>query len=568
MTTTWTGRATDYARAVVAGDIVSGRWARLACERHLRDLERQESEGFPYYLSEAKAAKICGFAELHRHIKGRWVRKRETIKLEPWQIFQYASIFGWVRAEDDLRRFLTAFSLIARKNSKSTTGAIIGLYGMSADGEPGAEVFSGATTLTQALHVFKTAWLMTECNPAFREAYGIELMGTAERPISIYRRSDSSSFRPMIGKPGDGASPHIAIIDEFHEAKTDHQRAAMETGMGAREQALLYVISTAGSNAAGPCRAMQKRVEDVLEQSVDSERIWGIVYAADPEDAWDSDDALRKANPNIGVSVDWDKIDKERQAALHDPRMRSDYETKHLDRWVSAKDPWMDMDAWNRQSAPEKFVNLGEWQHFQSIDLANKRDLTARLSVYRQGFGDDAEYLVRGTFFVPEARAELPENRHYQGWGATGHLVLTEGNIIDFAAIRASVQEADAEVTTVELAYDPWGATQLAQELQDSGMVVTEVPQRVQHLSEPMKMIDALVHAGRLWHDGNPVLAWGIGNVVAKADANDNLFPRKESDERKIDPAVGLIIAMSRALVVRERARSVYERRGLRSLEL
>jgi phage terminase large subunit-like protein len=226
----------------------------------------------------------------------------------------------------------------------------------------------------------------------------------------------------------------------------------------------------------------------------------------------------------------------------------------------------MDMDAWGRQAAPEKFEGLSDCAHFVGLDLAAKRDLTARVSVYRRGFGDEAEYLVRGDYFVPEAQAELPENRHYVAWSEGGHLVLTPGNSLHFSAVREAIDLADDEVSVVQLAADEWGALQLADELQLDGMEVVIVPMRAKHLSDPMKWVDALVHDGRIWHDGNPVLTYGIGNVVAKADANDNIFPRKESAERKIDPAVALILAMSRALVVRER-RSVYEERGLLSVE-
>lgn len=555
-------KANAYARSVVRGKTPACKWVRLACQRHLDDLKKSKQKSYPYTWDRAKAERICVFAEAHVHVKGQWAKRRERIKLEPWQCFIYGMIFGWVSKKTGLRRFLSALIIIARKNAKSTMAAILGLYGLVADKEAGAEVFSGAAkSLDQAMHVFKPAWLMADRNPDFREAFDVELSGTHKNPMAIYRAADSSSFKPIIGKPGDGASPHVAIVDEYHEHATDEQLEAMETGMGAREQPLLFVISTAGSNTVGPCFKMQRRVEEMLDGTADDDRLFGIIYTIDSEDDWSSDVAIRKANPNIGVSVSWDYLHKERDMALKDPTKQSTYKTKHLDVWVTARDPWMNMEVWNKAAKPEMFdEDLSDCVHCQGFDIGSKNDLTARVSIYRRGDAETGTFLVRGDYFVPEARVEEPENRHYAGWVEQGYLHGTPGNMLDFSAVRESIMAADEAWTTAEVGFDPWNGAQMAQELAEQGIVVVEVPQRVNHFSEPMKWIKSLVESGRLFHDGNPVLAWGVGNVVAKEDANENIFPRKESKERKIDPATAMIVAMNRAFSVKAtRWRSIYE---------
>ncbi|MDN3627165.1 terminase large subunit, partial [Methylobacterium isbiliense] len=299
-----------YARDVVAGRIPAGRWIRLACQRHLDDLARQDDPAFPYRFDARKAAKVCKFLQLLPHTKGKWARKAERLRLEPWQLFKTAALFGWLRKADGLRRYRKAFLLIPRKNAKSTWAAGIGLYLFAADGEYGAEVYSGATSEKQAWEVFRPAKLMAQKTPALLQAFGIHVGAK-----NLHILANGSRFEPMIGTPGDGASPSAAIHDEYHEHPTDEQVDTMETGMGAREQPLLVIITTAGDNLAGPCFALQQEAQKVLEGALYDPELFALIYTVDPEDDWTSELALRKANPNFDVSVSGEYLLTRQRAA-------------------------------------------------------------------------------------------------------------------------------------------------------------------------------------------------------------------------------------------------------------
>lgn len=537
--------ANQYARDVVAGRVLSCRWVRLACQRHLDDLARAKA-GWHYCFDEAKANHICRFIEKLPHTKGDWANRSERIKLQPWQCFVLCVLFGWLKVASRTRRFSLAYIAVPRKNGKSVLAGGIGNYMFCADGEFGSEVYSGATTEKQAWEVFRPARLMVERTPALREAFGITVGAK-----SMFIIGDGSRFEPVIGKPGDGASPHCGIVDEYHEHDSDSLFDTLRTGMGARKQPLLLVITTAGDNLAGPCKSLQEDLEKVLQGSVERDELFGIVYTIDADDSWTAEDALRKANPNYGVSVFEEFLEVEQRNAIGNARKQGVFKTKHLNVWVGANNAYFNVQQWlelaDRSLEPDEFRGL---PCVIGIDIATKRDITARVCVFRKEIDRKDHYYVFPTLYLPEDRAMQPEFQHYQKWVHEGHLVATAGATLDFERFEEESIDEIQRLRAKEFCFDSWSATQLSENIARSTRSTgIDVPQQARHLSEPMKQLDALITDGRIHHDGNPVLTWMIGNVVAHTDAKGNVFPRKEREESKIDGAVALIMALSRAVV-------------------
>ncbi len=214
--------AEAYAREVVAGEIPACKWVRLACKRHLADLKRQKRRDFRFRFDEEAAAHVCHFIELLPHTKGVWATQpgqARRIHLEPWQVFILVVVFGWLHKDSGLRRFRKVYVCVPRKNGKSIIAAGIGLYMLAGDGEHGAEVFSGATTEKQAWEVFRPAREMALQTPGLQNRFGV-----AVNAKTLHVVATGSRFEPVIGKPGDGASPSCAIVDEFHEHDSDEQK--------------------------------------------------------------------------------------------------------------------------------------------------------------------------------------------------------------------------------------------------------------------------------------------------------------------------------------------------------
>lgn len=545
---------TSYAHSVVDGKIIACKWHKLATQRHLNDLQRIGSKDFPYVWNPElnnnqgkpyrPAERICKFAELMPHIKGDWAARGELIKLGDWQIFILGSIFGWVHKDTGKRRFRVADVIVPRKNAKSTLAAVIGLYMLGPDEEFGAEIYSGATSQDQALEVFRPALLMARATPRFCQKYGVTPNASN---LSIIE--NNSKFEPVIGKPGDGASPSCAIVDEYHEHKTAELFDTMQTGMGARSQPLILVITTAGSDISGPCYLHQNGLQKILEGVVDNDQRFGIIFTVDDDDDWTSEIALRKANPNFGVSVDDEFLKLQQRDAIDDPRKQNVFKTKHLDIWVAAASPWLNL--FNLQAAGDSSLSFDQEEWDGSIigaDLASKQDIASSLTLCWKGSAENRHYYAFSKNYVPEVALEKPENAHYQAWAHAGHLIATPGTMISLTQIEEDIKETTRAIGCREFAKDPWGGHQMGANLEEEGITVVDIPQQVRYLSDPMKEIAALIDAGRFHHDGNPAFVWMMSNVEVKEDRNGNIFPRKSRASNKIDAALATIVAMNRAM--------------------
>jgi len=539
--------ARDYAKAVVRGRIPAAKPVRLACKKHLDGLGAQRRKDYHYRLDAAKATKVCHFLELLPHVKGKWAREKQRIVLEPWQAFIIVNVFGWVRKRDGLRRYRRVYVEVPRKNAKSTTTAGIADYMLVADGEHGAEVYSGATTEKQAWEVFGPARLMVQQTPEMQEHFGVTVGAK-----NLHVISTASKFEPIIGKPGDGASPSFAVTDEYHEHATSEQFDTMLTGMGAREQPIAWAITTAGSDTAGPCYALRQEALDVLEGKVSADDLFSLVYTLDEGDDWTSMDALRKANPNLGVSVSEEFLREAQKRAIAQPREQATFKTKHLNVWVTAASPYFNAELWNRAADPSlKREQFAGKSCYLALDLASSQDIACSIALFPEQRDGVDHYTVFGRFYIPENEAQKPERKHYAGWVAEGYLTATPDDITDYDYIEADIKSDAVQHHIAQIAFDQWDASQVVTHLQNylGTDKLVQVPMTTQHLSHPMKTLAGLIDAGRIHHDGNPVLAWMIGNVTAQVDRNDNVFPRKERPDRKIDGAVALIMALGRALL-------------------
>jgi phage terminase large subunit-like protein len=538
--------ANQYAHDVVDGKIPSCRWVRLACQRHLTDLESSQHSEYPYTFDAAKVEHVCKFISLLKHVRGKWAKHSESIKLEPWQVFILGSIFGWVEKNTGLRRFREALVMVPRKNAKSTLAAGIGLFMLCCDGEAGAEILNGATSLAQSMEVWRTAKQMCDRSPEMTAALGIQV-----NAMSLIHNPSGSRFVPVIGRPPDGASPSCGIGDEAHEWITPDLYDTFKTGMMAREQPLLFIISTAGVNLASPCYALQDQAQKVLEGFVEDPRLFTIIYTIDAGTDWTTETALRMANPNYGISVDPKTLRHDQQIAISNSGKMNVWKCKHLNLWSSVKSGWMSMEAWLRcADTALNEENFKGQECIVSLDLANKIDVAGQVKIFTKKVEGKDHYYVFPRFYLPEAQTQAAGNQHYQKWVADGQLIETPGNVVDYSRILDDLVEDSKAFRVVECAYDPWNATHLTQQFNtQTGVAIVEVPQTPRYLSEPMKQLEALVLDGRIHHDGNQAMAWMMSNVVALEDKNGNLLPQKGADRSaKIDSAAALITGLSRVL--------------------
>ena len=544
--------AKDYAKDVVAGKVPTSKWVHLACQRQIKDLIRFKGKESPYRFNPKLTAKngrpfypadnLCAFIERLPHVKGPLAG--EPIRLEPWQVFILTTVFGWIKADGN-RRFRRSYIEVPRGNAKSTLSSALALYMLAADGEGGSEVYSLATTRDQARIVFGDAQTMARKSAGFRSRFGVEV---GAHNMNVMKTGSKFEALSAEGSTLDGLNIHFGCIDELHAHKTRTVYDVVETGTGKRDNSLLWVITTAGSNRAGICYEVRTFVTRLLDGVFQDDSQFGIIYGLDETDDWITEESLIKANPNWGVSVRPEVLLPLQAKAMQLPSAVNNFKTKHLNEWVNADSSWMDMRAWDRCANPSLTLAAYAGQPcWIGLDLASKVDIAALVLVFTH-LEIDGAYAVFGRYYLPEDTVHANGNSQYQGWMNAGRLTVTPGNVIDFGWIEADLINFVSRHSVQAVAFDPFQATQLSTRMLSEGMPMIEVRPTVLNFSEPMKTLEALVLQGKLIHDGDPVLGWMASNVVAHLDAKDNIYPRKERPENKIDGIVALIMAISRAI--------------------
>ncbi|NTZ84373.1 terminase large subunit [Burkholderia metallica] len=542
---TFVDTANQYIDDVLAGRIVACKWVKLACERQRRDLARAEmgDPEFPYRFDNDAATRICEFIELLPHTKGRWARTRQSIKLEPWQAFILTTVFGWLHVDSGLRRFRRAYEEVARKNAKSTKSSGIALYLFAADGEPGAEVYSAATTRDQAKIVFDDARAMALREPDMCAALGVEIL---QHQLLT---DDGSKFLPLSaeGSTLDGLNVHGGVIDELHAHKTRAVFDVIDSGTGARDQSLLWLITTAGSDLTGICYEQRTHVTKILEGVFVDETFFGIIFTLDDGDDWSDPSVWVKANPNLGVSVFVDDMEMACRKAQSMPSAVNNFLTKRLNVWVNADSAWMDMRAWercaDRDMRLDDFVGERCWI---GMDLAEKTDFAALVLVFERA----GTFYVFPRFYLNEYAVENGSNSQYSGWERAGHIIVNEGNATDFDLIADDIRRFCGMFDVQEIPFDPAMSRYFATQLVKEGLPLVEIRQAPIFFTQPIIQTENLVLEGKLRFDGNPAMTWMVSNVVVTTSRYNGLkHPTKERPENKIDGPVAMFLALGRAMM-------------------
>lgn len=534
-------KTTKYSKQVLSDNIVAGKLVKLACKRHMDDLQNSKRKSFEFFFDVEAAEHAISFFQFCKHSKGEWAG--QTIKLELWQCFIVGSIFGWKHKKTRLRRYKKTYIQVARKNGKSTMMAGIGLYGLVADGEPGAEVYSAATKRDQARIIFDEAKRMVKASPDIKKYVDV-----FQRNMNV--PATNSKFEPLSADVDslDGLNVSLALIDEWHAHKTREMFDVLDTATSSREQPLIAGITTAGFNRFSICYEQYGYCCNILSGTVQDEAYFSYIAQIDPEDDWRDPACWIKANPNLGVSVKLDDLLRKCAEAKEIPAAQNNFLCKHLNVWVNQTERWMDMEKW--KACPEGDIeDLKGRDCIPSMDLSATTDLT---SVNHEFPLEDGYFAVISHSFMPEDRVDELEKRDnvpYRLWAKQGYITLTPGAVVDYEWIKSYILEMDKKYKTQEICYDPWNATQIANDLGNEGYTMVEIRQGFRTLSEPTKHIMSLVLQKKLIHFNNPVLTWAINNAVVTQDPAGNIKLDKSKTTFRIDPAMAMVISHVRGMV-------------------
>ncbi len=495
------------------------------------------------------------------HVKGE--RAGTPLLLEPWQKAVFANLYGWKRP-DGTRRYREALVFIPRGNSKTTMAAALVCVGLYLDHEPGAEMYSSAAERDQARLCFEMVTGMIRNEPRMLSAPGVELNKYA---IVV----GDKSYKALSAASGSkhGFNIQLLVNDELHAHKTAELTEVLMTGTGKRQQPLVVHLTTSDYEREGSiCNAKHKYGSQVRDNGGDPDKpgydpsFLPVIYEASREDDWTDPDVWAKANPNLGVSVPLDYLQRECKRAQEEPEYENTFKRLHLNIKTEQAFRWMPMVKWDACDKPIDLDRLKGQACWAGMDLATISDLAALVLA----FPVDDEFWLLPFFWCPEDTAAIRERKDrqpYVTWSRSGLVELTPGDTIDYRHIRKRINELAKEYKFREIAFDPWNATTLAQQLGDEdGFEMVEFRQGTVSMNEPMKLLMRLVLQKKLRHSAHPVLRWNASNMAAVRDASDNLRPDKKNSADKIDGIVAAIMAVGRAWRQEGPVESPYDDRG------
>lgn len=484
-------------------------------------------------------------------------RTRQIVSVEPVESVPVRCI----QVDSPSGLFLAGETLIPTHNSE--IAAAIALYMLFGDGEPGAEVYSAAADRDQAAIVFNTAAAMV------RQSKGLlkrcKIIDSQKRIVipgtnSFWRVLSAEAYTKH------GLNPHCVIFDELHAQPNRDLWDVLTTGFGAREQPLLVAITTAGYDRNSICYEQYDYARRVSAGEIEDPTYFSAVYEVPAEEEdWRDERVWKAANPALGDFRSLDELRQMAARAENVPALQNTFRRLYLNQWTEQSERWIDMEAWDASAGTVNVEELAGRECYGGLDLASTTDIAALALVFPgTEEGDPARVLMH--YWIPADQMQERVNRDrvpYDVWVRDGRMTATEGNVIDYAAIRQHILEASEKYNIREIAFDRWGAIQLVQELEGEGLTMVPMGQGFASMSAPTKEFLTRILGKTLWHGGDPVLRWMAGNVQVKQDAAANLKPDKSASTEKIDGIVAAIMGLDRVIRHEQAAPSVYEERGL-----
>lgn len=553
----------EYAENCISGKNVSGKKHKWACIRFLKDIQREESEEFPYHWDEKEAQKIVDWFAMLRHSKG--VLAGQPIHLTDWQKFRLCQLYGW-RDKRGMKRFKKSFTEVARKNGKSQEQAGIALYEISVSATKNEEIYEYYTAgvkRDQSKIVFNEANLMLRGSP-LRGKFKI----TRDQITHIKTGSFIKPLSKEDGKSGDGTNPAGLILDEYHQHKTTE---FYDLGLGANtKEPMLMIITTAGMDLTYPCYVTEYTYcSKVLDPDVDVENDNYLIDICelDPEDYenlgnLENRECWKKANPiRMSYQEGREKIDGEYRIAKEIPEHMTAFLTKCMNVWVQAKENgYMDMQKWKKCQVEEIPINTRGMDVYVGFDMSAKIDLTSVAFVipFQSGEKDQTgkeiiKYILYSHSFVPN-REKLAERKakdkvDYDAWERQGFLTVTNTPIVDQNAVMRYVIETceKNEWCIKTLCFDPANASKIMMDLSDEGYEVEEVFQSQRSLNEATQGFREAVYSRNILYIYNPVLNYAMSNAVIRQ--NQGLIKiDKDATTKRIDPVDATLCAFKLAM--------------------
>lgn len=479
----------------------------------------------------------------------------------PDQAAYLRTVFGTLNP-DGRRKYRTIYREIPKKNSKTTDTAGCLLKCLFDEEEYGGEVYSAAATRDQAAQTYRKMAASVRCSPALYPTFRGKPVKLYDRDKRIYVAALDSFYQALSSDANyeDGIEPSAAGVDELHRHKSRDLLDVVQEGMGARDQPLLFINTTAGAFQSGPAWDMHCYAADLLAGVSSDPTFYAQIYAAPADADWEDEAVWYACNPMLQAGVlDIEDFRRAHRQAVRIPTAKTAFLRLRLNQWVAASEAWLDMTSWDacgKSSSPDVIAkrNVGR-PAWGGLDLSSTEDFTA-LSWWFPGDDDGAEVLTR--LWLPEGaldnRARMRDD--IRSWARAGFLTLVPGRRMDYRAVAAQIAEDCHTFDVQALGFDPWHAPHiitLLDEFDLDRLEMVKVSQYASVMNAPCRLYEKMIADGTLDHGGSPVLRWQASNVVAEVNPYQAMRPSKRRSSDSIDGITSQLIALERAIAPKQK---------------
>ena len=556
--TTYKDRVTSYAQAVVAGQVEGcGELHRLACLRHLRDLERERTPAFPYYWDPEAAERVLDYAETLTIAEGA---EPKPVKLIPSQVFDIGATFGWKKTANGCRRFRRRYKSMARQNGKTFENGILGTYIGGFAGYNHGKLFTVATKKRQARLAWEEMAKFVTIDPDLGELFRVK-----DYKSTIEALETSCTIEALSREAGldDGFRSIFSSIDELHQHRDNKIYKAIYNGTRSLPETLVSMITTRGDQLNSFCKEMDDYAVNVLRGVTPAEDLFVDIYCLDPGDnIWDEANWI-KANPFL--CRDPEKVETLRQDAQTARDMGGaelrDFLTKCLNMWVkNTDDQFIDPDAWKScgsERALAEIVAAGFRDCWVGLDLSSGGDLTTLALEFPL---DGGRYYLYSHSFMPRGRLEEhieTDLAPYDLWEQQGLITVTGGasdfmNDYKFIVSHLAELRDRLGLNFMGIGIDPSNAAGVLHDLEAFGCPVVKITQSARSLNDATVAVQLLTKSGQLEYDrANELLTWSMVNAAVVRNSFEEIKVDKKPGARykRIDPVDAIIDAHALMLI-------------------
>jgi len=542
----------DYINDILEHKILSSIYFYKAVERFIKFYDNQDD--YDIWFDVEAAHKVFEFASHFRHYKGHFAGK--PFILEPWQKFVIYDTYAWKFNDSNIRYKNKAYLQVARKNGKTTLGAILSLFGLFE--EQGAEVILAATTKEQSSILLRDAKNFASNAPHVAEHLAIMKYIIEDRLSSGFLKNISSDSSVQ-----DGLSPSTVFIDEYHGFKNDDLLEVLESGMGSRIQPILWIITTAGFILEGPCYHTNKLARKILDGVEENNRANYYLFELDEDDDLSNTDLYVKANPNINVSVTKEYLLEQYQKTVLEPSKINNFLTKHCNKFVAGSYQFLRSADWEQCAQDYTEDDLLGQECFGGLDLSIKNDLSAFVLLFPQEGGT-----YRTLNYNFSHKGKLRQDDHsgfnYKYYEQQNWIYLNPGDVVDYDQIEYKILELAQKFDIKSIAYDRFMSFQIVPRLEDKDLTLSAFGQGYVSMCAPTKEVQNLVAQKKLHHNNNELFSKQMYLIDIETDPAGNMKISKKSKAAKVDSAVALVMAIGEHMDhIRQNRESVYSGRDI-----